>query len=136
MLRKVAAVIFVNNKNEILLLLRDDKPSIPYPNTWGLIGGHTEENETCEQALFREVKEEIGYDIENPEFIGKFNDKSGAIVYAYRSSINKKVEELHLTEGQKLCFFSFNDIMQLKNLPMPLNFFLLKNKESILKDFL
>ena len=58
-MKKIAAIIFENNEDEILLYLRDNKPTIPFPNHWDLFGGYVEEGETPEQALVREVKEEL-----------------------------------------------------------------------------
>jgi len=37
MKRKGTSIIFVNDKKQILLLLRDDKPDIPYPNMWDVV---------------------------------------------------------------------------------------------------
>jgi len=51
-----AALIF--NGNEILLGKRSKQKKI-YPNVWDLIGGHCEEGETPEQALVRELHEEL-----------------------------------------------------------------------------
>jgi len=128
---KVVAVIFLNDKKEILLYLRDDKLTIPYPNTWALLGGHLENNETKLEGLKREINEEIGYVIKNPEFLDKLDDGVGNEVYVYKDFIDRKVEEINLTEGQKLVFFKFEDALNLK-IPKPLKNFLVKHKQKIL----
>ena len=38
--RQACTMFFLNPRGEVLLLLRDNKPGIPYPNTWDLPGGH------------------------------------------------------------------------------------------------
>lgn len=43
----------------ILTILRDDKPTIPYPNMWELPGGGREGNETPFECVAREVYEEL-----------------------------------------------------------------------------
>ena len=58
-MERIAAIIFENDKHELLFYLRDNKPGIPFPGHWDLIGGHVEEDETPEEALVREVKEEL-----------------------------------------------------------------------------
>ncbi len=57
--------IIRNSKGEILLGKRD-KASFTYPNFWGLPGGLIEYGETVEEAIKRELKEELGV---NSEFI-------------------------------------------------------------------
>jgi len=46
-----------------LLQLRDNKQTIPYPNKWGTFGGQVEEMESPEDALIREVREELDYNL-------------------------------------------------------------------------
>jgi 8-oxo-dGTP diphosphatase len=132
--KKVVAVIFVNNENKALLYLRDDKPSISYPNHWALIGGHSEENESLLFTLKREVMEEIEYDIKEQEFLGIIEDDNvGNTVYVYKSKINLPLNKIPLNEGQKLGYFNFNEIMNLK-LPPPLREFILKNESRIFSN--
>ncbi|PFL69999.1 NUDIX hydrolase [Bacillus anthracis] len=59
--------IILNEKNEILLQLRTDF------NRWGIIGGALEYNETLEDALQREVYEETGLIIKNPELFRTYS---------------------------------------------------------------
>lgn len=127
---KVAVIIFVNEHKKILLYLRDNKPSIPDPNFWSILGGHVEKNETPLMALKREIKEEIDYDLKNPEFLGEFDDFYGNRVYTFFEKINKKLDELNLTEGQKLSYFGFDELRWLK-MPLPLREFISKNKDKI-----
>ncbi len=131
MKKEVSAVVFINGKNEILIYLRDKKNSIPYPNKWSILGGHIEEGEEPIDALKREVKEEIGYDIGQSIYLDHFNDGVGNKVYVYKSRINKEIRELNLTEGQKLGYFSFEDLMKLNLIP-ELKSFIAKYKDEIL----
>jgi 8-oxo-dGTP pyrophosphatase MutT (NUDIX family) len=54
----VAAVIVVEGR--YLLQLRDAKPDIFFPAHWGCFGGGVDPGETVEQALVRELEEELG----------------------------------------------------------------------------
>ena len=47
-------------EQSILVILRDNKPDIPWPNTWELPGGGREGQETPLECLQREVWEELG----------------------------------------------------------------------------
>ncbi|MFA7654139.1 MAG: nucleotide exchange factor GrpE [Candidatus Magasanikbacteria bacterium] len=60
----VAGVLVYNDKGEILLM-KGSKFGTP----WTIPGGHVELNETCEQAAIREIKEEVGLDIDKLEFL-------------------------------------------------------------------
>lgn len=128
----VAAVILLNGK-KMLLYLRDNIPSIPYPNNWALIGGHIEKGENILKALKRETKEEIGYELRDEDiaFIEEFRDGVGNLVYIHKAKIDKKINELHLTEGQKLGYFDFEEVMAMEKVPKPFVEFLIKNKDKI-----
>lgn len=52
-------LIFAKNTGRYLVAFRSNLVSIP--NTWSTWGGSVENNETVEQAVKREVKEETGY---------------------------------------------------------------------------
>ena len=45
---------------KLLTILRDDKPSIPWPNMWELPGGGCEGDESPFECAAREVYEELG----------------------------------------------------------------------------
>ncbi len=54
----VSAIIIVD-ADQYLLQLRDAIPSIWFPSHWGLFGGAVESNESSEEALVRELHEEL-----------------------------------------------------------------------------
>ena len=110
------SIIFVkldNNESKVLLFLRDNIDSIPYPNCWDILGGHVENGETPEECIVREMKEEIEYDIGTPELfrIYRMNDR---IEYTYWQPFNLEIEDIKLNEGQALRWFTEKDIRNMK----------------------
>ena len=59
--RLIALLALVNERNEVLISLRKNKEE--YDGFWEYPGGKVEENETLEQAIKREIKEEINLEI-------------------------------------------------------------------------
>ncbi len=102
------SLLIVNHADQVLLLLRDDIPEFPYPNMWDLPGGHVELNETPEQCIVREIKEEMDIDIPAPELflVTEFPDRTE---HTYWLRMNLNIDEIHLTEGQRLQWFSEED---------------------------
>jgi 8-oxo-dGTP diphosphatase len=54
------AIILENVEGEVLLLLRDNKSHMIYPNHWTLVGGKVELFETPQMAAQRKLEEETG----------------------------------------------------------------------------
>lgn len=117
-MKKIAQIILENDNGEFLLYLRDGKPGIPFPYHWDLIGGHVEEGETPEEALIREVKEEIDFDLKDYSFFKEYlcleGDAYPNIKYIYSGKIVLPIEEIPLLEGERLQFFTKEEIPDVK----------------------
>ena len=117
-MKKIAAIILENDNGEFLLALRDNKPGIPFPNHWDLIGGHVEEGETPEEALVREVKEELNIDLKEYSFFKIYECLNGDAYentkYIYTGKINIPIEEITLLEGERPQYFTREEIPDVK----------------------
>jgi 8-oxo-dGTP diphosphatase len=117
-MKEIAAIILENEKGELLLYLRDNKPGIPFPDHWDLIGGHIEEGETPEEALVREVREELDIDLKEYTFYKKYECLTGDayenVKYIYTGKINLPIEEITLLEGVRAQYFSREEIPNVK----------------------
>lgn len=60
------AAIITNSKSEILLATRAFEPA---KGKLDLPGGFVDMNETAEEALIRELKEELNIDVRNPQYL-------------------------------------------------------------------
>jgi len=103
--RKGCSILFVNDLHRVLLFQRDDRPDIPFPNQWDVPGGHVEIGETPEECIVREMKEEMGLDLDGFRLfcVRNFKDR---IEYTYWKRAALNIDEITLTEGQRLQWFT------------------------------
>ena len=105
-MKQIAQLLLLDRDNRLIIYLRDDKPEIPFPNHWDLIGGHVEVGETPEQALVRETKEEIGLELQQWRFFRRYEclvgDAYPNTKFIYHAGVDRRAAELPLFEGQRL----------------------------------
>jgi NADH pyrophosphatase NudC (nudix superfamily) len=66
------AVILENSKGEILLVKRKHEPMKGY---WDLAGGFVDLDETIEESIHREIKEELGIEVKNVRYFSSYYDR-------------------------------------------------------------
>lgn len=96
-------VIF-NENDEVLLCHRRDK------DLWDIPGGMVERGETPWEGVVREVKEEVGLDVEIMRLIGVYSKKKkNDVIFSFLCKICGG--EISLTdEADKVAYFSIGDL--------------------------
>jgi len=117
--RRVSGVALV--KDGKLILQHRDNGTKFRPNRWGFFGGHINENETPEQAIIREVKEELQIDIV-PKFVRSFNfeNETGPVEHnVFIANVEHSLEQLRelQTEGDDIGLFTLEQTKELFEKP-------------------
>ena len=102
---------FITHNKKILLLHRDNIPTISNPNMWETIGGIVEDGETFDEGVKREIKEETNLEPKNLKFLGKMSlADQETCRYVVRLE-DSELKDIKLgNEGQELRFFSFEEL--------------------------
>ncbi len=113
--RKVALIIFYDKNSKILL--QDRKGISKYGEEWGYFGGEIELNETPEEAVIRETKEELGFRLKLYEYLGivKTEDQRGIIERHIFISPIPKIERLQQKEGINMKLFTLSEAKKVKS---------------------
>lgn len=109
---KSSSKAIVIYRKKILLILRDNIRGIKQPNKWSIPGGMLEKGESHEQALRRELKEEINVVPKNLQYLGSlkfFWLARHAFYLAYLSEKEFKKVKLG-KEGQEIKLFGINEL--------------------------
>lgn len=110
--RAVCGVILYSDDGRVLLQQRDDRHDIPYPAYWTFFGGAVEAGETPDEAIRRELLEEL--ELETPltfwhDYVCPVRSKPGGITtrnYMYVGALMQPIETLTLREGQAMRLFT------------------------------
>ncbi len=114
-------LITLNNKNEILLVRRIDS------GLWSLPGGTKKKEETSEECLKREIKEELGVVVRDIDFFQTLDDKKcKASYYTGEISGNILLEEKELSSYEWFRKDDFPQILAYYQKEVVDNFFKLK----------
>jgi 8-oxo-dGTP diphosphatase len=118
--RRGSGVLFYKtNPRRVLLFLRDDKPQIPFPNHLDILGGEIESGETAEEAVVREMREELfdlrtgrPFELINPFLFQVYLDERGTYQNIYAAPADFEIEDLRLLEGQRLVWLEEVELEQ------------------------
>lgn len=110
-----SGIIILNDKNEVLLIHRDNNPNIIYPNMWDIPGGQVEAGENAEQTLRREMMEEFGIeDLGEINFYKSYIHHLGFVDNVFWKKMILNTNKIILIEGQGIKYFSINEISEMK----------------------
>lgn len=111
------SVIIENKKGQIMLVKRRVDPKKGF---WDLPGGFIQPNENLERSVKREIKEELGINVEMEEIIGTYGDEYefqnvlvptlGIVVTAKASSTDFRAKD-DITSYK---FFALKDVLKQK----------------------
>lgn len=101
--RRTVSCWIMNEKGEILLQKRTANKK-RNPNKWAKTGGQVDAGETVEEAIFREVKEELGIEISKEQIkvedVRKSDDKNRRFAYNFIFVVNYKIDDYILQKEE------------------------------------
>ena len=104
------ALAMLQRNGRWLMQLRDEIPSIVAPGCWGLFGGHLDLGETPEQALRRELMEEISWQpkVLDPVMVHHIHRRTA---HVFRAELSVPLEQLQLLEGLDMTLVSAAELL-------------------------
>ncbi|WP_424988384.1 NUDIX hydrolase [Microbulbifer sp. S227A] len=79
---------------DLLVIRRDDRPDIPWPNHWDLPGGGREGNETAAQCALRETYEEVGLTLHEHDLVwARHYPRSHGTVWFFAAHGPRRMQE-------------------------------------------
>lgn len=103
------ALAMLEREGRWLLQLRDDIEGIVHPGCWGLFGGHIDPGEGPEQAILRELGEEIGWSPAALPFWFEYRDDQRSAFY-FRGPLTVPLAALQLNEGQDMVLAGLEEL--------------------------
>jgi len=112
----MVSLLLISKNKKFLLVKRAFSQNDQYSGYWGLPGGGVEPNETPNDALIREIHEELNIHISNFNFLNRYNHNNTTLnVYVFNSpDFNENTIQLN-NEHTDFNFFSYYQLHQMNN---------------------
>jgi len=109
--REGSVILFENSAGQLAFQLRDNRPDVSYANHWGLFGGWQESGEAPEQTIRREMRAELGLQLELSKlrYLRRYVD-GDIISHVFQYPVTDEFRAETLLEGQRLEFMSLSDL--------------------------
>jgi 8-oxo-dGTP diphosphatase len=137
--KRTVSALLVNARGQLLLQLRDDKPSLRFPNHWTTFGGAVDAGEHPDDAMRRELREEIAL---TPQMhlwkmiLQAVTYRGEPCIlenYVYVGALDCDPQTLTVHEGRRAAYFSAADLDQI---PIAFGFELLFREFFALREVL
>jgi len=110
------SALLIDQQGKLVIQLRDDKPGLLFPVHWATLGGGIEKGETPDQAMMRELEEEI--EPAPPVTFWRYfehmyrvrGEKRMVANHVYVGQLPCRLEDIKLYEGQCLGAFAAYEI--------------------------
>jgi len=107
-------VVVQNDIDEVLLIKANRY--ITQSEEWEIPAGRVDDGELALDAAVREVLEETGYEINNPELVYKYNPSNGStdqVFLIYKATAGKKVGQFDINEVSETKWVSKEKITEM-----------------------
>lgn len=130
---------FIGTVSQKLILRYQDKILVErHKGFWHLPGGRLNENEFLEDGLIREIKEELGIDIQNPKlfkaitFVNRFKEQKFALVYTQelQSLPHLTIQEEEIDEAKWITPEQLNEIKMYNEFKQAIKHYLRHQEEA------
>ena len=120
---KLTTLVYIEKEDQYLMIHRTKKENDPNHDKWIGVGGKLEKDESPDECMIREVKEETGLDVTGYRFCGivtfisdiweteymflfEVNEYSGELTECSEGDLEwvekRKIPDLHIWEGDRI----------------------------------
>src|SRR3990167_33113 len=109
--KRVVLALIYESGEKILMQLRDFKAWISHPGEWSHFGGSMKSNEFHEEAVVRELKEDLDFSTGHFVYFREYLYEEDAQIHVFSCCTSLSHERLNLKEGLEFGFFCYDEIM-------------------------
>ncbi len=114
-----ASIIFFTRDKRIMLQERKDRNR--FGEEWAFFGGRVEQGETPDEAIVREMREELEHALDGHTYIGHMTHRRipglTAEIHYYIQEFDGDTSRFALNEGSDMKLFTIDEAMLLKMMP-------------------